>query len=358
MNCFLIALGLAMGQGEIPPAVGDLERRTIDHRRSIRQAKLVLRAVNVRSGEPNAYPSETFIWLDNDKIRCDDWCTFRGDKAPHRELSCRNCQLPGHFVRYHQLEILNVAVKVYPMPPVADPASEWILDPRCLGMVPMPSSDLFQCQLDSTLGRTDRGDISTRTDSWKGLPCQLIECENAAGHHTKVWIATDRGPSVVRIEITAGKLMQAVESELAMLDSGYWFPRRCEYCSVRDGKDEVREKVEVEVLSLNKPVDPAVFTLAGMNIQRNTPIVGISDEMHGPVVWDGSAVVSTHNRQLPDDIQEANRASHGRSWLTTLSVVSGAAAFLAFVVYVRGRKPTAPGRGALPGPLGGAGANP
>jgi hypothetical protein len=107
------------------------------------------------------------------------------------------------------------------------------------------------------------------------------------------------GYSVVRMEqeFKGGgtNYVDSVDLEIKKHEkSGVWFPVSQHYQRVEDGNRVSREEhLKVTVVSLNEPLDPAVFTPAGMNVRPGSLVMYIPERDTGECVWDGSKIVCT-----------------------------------------------------------------
>src|SRR5262249_15291147 len=152
----------------------------------------------------------------------------------------------------------RVPIVFEPLNAKIDPARAQILDPRLLGMDLVESPNLALSRLDKFLGRPDRSKPLIFKDDWHGSLCWRLEYKLRMGNDVKVWILPDSGPSVRRIEMAftlqGEKCIDAVESDLANLKSGIWFPTKVVFTRTCPGKKlaklNIREAVKVEIKSL------------------------------------------------------------------------------------------------------------
>ena len=93
--------------------------------------------------------------------------------------------------------------------------------------------------------------------------------------------------------------------------SGVWFPVSQHYQRVEDGsRVTCEEHLKITVLSLNEPLEPVVFTPAGMNVRPGTPVMFIPEQGTGHHVWDGNKIVGTRPAVYPTASLDS-----GRRWV-------------------------------------------
>jgi hypothetical protein len=90
-----------------------------------------------------------------------------------------------------------------------------------------------------------------------------------------------RGPLSYRLDV----------KEFTEAAAGVFFPTRVSF-ERRAGDVERRaEDVTIDVRSINAPIDPKVFTIAGMNIPAGTPVNAYPDEDIERLAWNGERIV-------------------------------------------------------------------
>ncbi len=338
---FLGALGSGMAQ---MPDAESLEQQVLDYRRSLHAAELILhQTAHYRVTNPRTVTRTTFIWLDGDSIRCDIIAKPEKATEEERQITCNNCQLKKYFMSYTEIKSDpgKIPIIFEPLNEQIDPNRAQILDPRLLGMEAVESANLCRSRLDSVVGRPDRSKPEITRDQRNGVDCYRISYKLRSGDDVRVWIDSQRGPSVLRMEIDfqidGERCMDSVESELHDFGKGLWFPRKTTYVRECKGKLvelKAREVAEIEVKSLNQSLPEKVFNLAGMSLREGTPIVGLHDVSKGPVFWDGNQISSKAGYRLPAEIEASNTVGRSRKWLVWLSIGSGVLAVLLVAVYV------------------------
>jgi hypothetical protein len=333
------------------PTVAEVEKQVLDHRRSIQRGELVFQSKTYTDGAP-ARERVTRIWFEADAMRCDVTLRYDPNEHPHREIYGRNCEKEGHDLNYSEQKFPGTTLALGLHKGDASGrgnASHMMLDPRLLGMAPDSSPNLVKCHLDSFVGRRERKPPTIRQASWKGIDCWLIEYTILQGRSVRIWIDPRRGPSVVRLEFEGisreqRPLVDSVESDLREYSpSGMWYPQSCVYERHIDGKLVEKEVVDVEVVSLNEPLDPEVFRLAGMRIPGHLPITGLDSPIGKELWWNGEEIVELYNysrtgligklKNLSNWITLRTTRSAGKRWLWL--VISTVSAVVAVIVLSR-----------------------
>jgi hypothetical protein len=334
---------LAPGQAA-PAQISGFERQVIDYRRAIRQAELVMSSRTFKNSKEIDREPKTYFWLDGDRLRCDRWLKLEGEDEPTRRIYCRNCQIDKHFVFYSGQKLPKGKVMVLDIHEMtrATAPQERIPEFRALGMAAEQIGDSES--FEAVLAYPNRENLALTPETLNGVDCQRLSYRVPGGGSVRAWIAKDRGPSVMRIEIESefrGKRLSFLaDSELEKM-SGVWFPKKYTYIHRVDGVEVDRRVIDVQVKSFNKPIDPEVFTVAGIGIPPQTPIMGITDVRRGQLIWDGKEIVSRNKQPLPPEVKESNKAHRKRSWL--IGVSAGSAVLAAFCVGLYFRRRPAEG---------------
>jgi hypothetical protein len=155
-----------------------------------------------------------------------------------------------------------------------------------------------------------------------------------------VWVVPAWGDSVVKVQIAGvpggQTLVDRVETEVAQVGAdGVWFPTVCTYTRLLGGELEYRQVAKIEVKSLNRPIDPRVFTLAGMDLPSPIPVITEKSTPEKPVVmWDGTKLVDAtpYTRPAhPSVVPRPVAAGAFRAWLWVASELAAViAAFAAW----------------------------
>jgi hypothetical protein len=115
--------------------------------------------------------------------------------------------------------------------------------------------------------------------------------------------------------------------------SGCWYPAKWVYERHENGKLTKKEEVSVELISLNEPIDPALFTLNGLErLKPDTRVNWLASSppppAEGSLLWNGKDIVSGRpGYGLPEDF--LNRSNR----LTVIIIVNVIFLSLIFWIY-------------------------
>jgi hypothetical protein len=330
--------------------VRDVEARALADRRAITSAHLQLRVTGYQmiADRRDEYGKTIEVWLDGDRLRVD----ATSDKKPEakddvmggrRRTMCRNCLKPGHTTTYtHLWGQIETVSNTEDMSGAVGTHQE-LSDPRQLGFCLLPHGRLRKHGLDYTVGSTDRKDVRLEEGEHAGQKAWVVRATTiSGGADLRVWILPTRGHTVGRIEARGeykGKpWATTLESDLQEYDH-VWFPRKYTYReaihAVHPDKPMAEQTVEVLSAEFNRPIDPKVFTLAGMNAAPGTPVVAANEPMR---FWTESGVQRDNptpppsavppNAQPPEPVQPL--PGSGRWWYLVAAVLCAVAAVLFF----------------------------
>jgi hypothetical protein len=325
-----------------PPAA--VEEQILAARRRIVRGELVIDSRDVSGSilkDPHPpVPCEHRLWFDGDKVRHDR--LFRSPAGnPNRMIKCRNCPNRNDFIR-HTIEPGNRAARVLQLARIRpdEQTNEWfdVLDPRGLGMVSGPAANLVNSRYDAFVGSPDRTNVSASDQVWNGKPCVRIDFTARTGAAGQIWAVPEWDHNVVRIFGTATvngvAFVQSLEVEVARVGpDGPWFPAKCTYSDIRDGRSRFRLVERIQVKSLNQPIDPRVFQLAGMDIPPRTLVTDPNSPTPKLLEWDGEKLGPPNSvvhgpPPAPSVVERPSPWAAYRPWLWAASCVAavGAAA--------------------------------
>ena len=240
-----------------------------------------------------------------------------------------------------------------------------LMHPRWLGMGSNPLGSLAEGRRYRSLyfpdrDQADAASLTTRTDEIEGVRATCFEFRSRGTVFGKVtpeseeaeyeyetrraiWVAPDRGYALLRSEVETTypgvgvSTLSLVASSYAKIgDQGIWYPRQSVRSLSSDSALVSGVRTTVVDISLDPP-DPAVFTLAGMDVKEGRKIV---DRSEGPreleFLWDGNQAVPIEATTEIADAIVPNKAEN-RTWL----LVVNAAALTGIGIYlllVRHRK--------------------
>ena len=202
-------------------------------------------------------------------------------------------------------------------------------DPRRIGMSPSDFLNLVHYPVDEFLSNPARKGSTSEPAQQAGIDCTLVSMTNLHGGTIRSWIAQERGYGVLKMEIEVGsgerKRVSVVETDLALNEpSKVWFPQHFHTWSSKGEDVEYDEDGTVEVISLNEPIPPEVFTFAGVGVPIGWPVSDRTrPDVSGPQAWDGQAVVSV--KRAADASRVASRVNFVYLFGAALLALVGAA---------------------------------
>jgi hypothetical protein len=300
------AFALAGIRDQPMPTVARIEQQFLEQRRSIKSGIVHLSSTitNFNNGEKTGdLVTKTTIWFDGKKMRRDVEWPYKqqpeGVKAPtYRETTCltedehifwSDQVLPkgGRLVVTvnNDLKQLNAH----------DPRRMY--HPRLLGTSPIDSFNVVHFDLESLIGKTDRSTPTLTRARWNGLDCWKIDYTAKDGMLVRAWAAPERGNSIVRLEIersgkSAFKGRSTIECDVRRVaGTEIWFPVAINFESTINGRLQRTESLKIESEQFNKPLDPKVFTPAGMAIAAGTHASFNPRRGRSEWYWDGKNFV-------------------------------------------------------------------
>lgn len=249
------------------------------------------RAPNVPPPAESAWSSTLHVWRDGKQFRVDhfdaQYTPPRLKEDPRdRHVACENCEregyglmttvLPGsppvlHLVQFHRV-------------------GTWSFDRYCTGFdwryfgLSNASTCMYQhlhvaADYQKLFGQPD---MLTRSEKRGGLPC-LVASKKTDRLDRSVWLGEQDGFHPVYFEdvIQVEGVPEARTTEVSWqrTPGGHLFPARVKHNSIvsLDGKKlAFEEVVTVTHADFDSPIDPAVFTVAGLGLNENQ-LIGFPD---------------------------------------------------------------------------------
>lgn len=296
--------------------VVDIERDAVQQRRQIHSGEVVVRA---RYRDERRFPNgrEVYlrIWWDGSSFRQD---MHLGN---YREV---DIWTEGRYLHWSD-EPGTTGNKL--IATIAHDRDEGVVgsrqrhDPRRIGFGPSNFLNLVNYPIDEFLGNPARIKTTTQKVNHDGNDCTEVAISRINGATVRAWIAPERGMNILRmVVVSAGeeelKLVDAVDVSASLHEpSGIWFPTRFHY--QRSAGDQAVEQVKteeeeeegtVEIISLNEPIPPEVFTFAGVGVPIGWPVSDRTrPDVSGPLAWDGKSAVSVEH--AADTARAATRVS-------------------------------------------------
>ena len=283
--------------------VADIERQAVEHRRAIRSGEVI-----VKCDYHNGRAAELHIWWDGDSFRQDvsrgngyrDVDVWREGQYLHfsDEPGASGNKLVASVAFAKDRHFVGVAERD---------------DPRRIGMAAVDFLNLNHYPLDEVLANPARKNTTVQQEQLAGCECTLVTITRVNGGFIRVWIAPERDFGVVRMdcEISDGrtKSFDTVDVDLALHEpSGLWFPVHTNCRNGIGDRIEREEDCTIEVISLNQPIPPEVFTFAGIGVPVGWPVSDYTrPDIDRQLAWDGRAVASVE--RAADTARAATRTN-------------------------------------------------
>jgi hypothetical protein len=282
----------ACGYVDPPPDPVALERRAVESRLAIRtlHVKLTIeREWYDRYGQSGkgGKVMQFEIWQDATHYRTDiftESTSMSRDLAlGRRHVMCKNCEQPGHAILY--FEGTGGAALAHPdnhsfQRDLFDRGEAF--DPRLLGYTSSDHVNMPRPATAKNLGldiiSPERSPPTVEAATVDGEAAWVLKSKSLrSGFDHRAYIFPGKGGSVGLIEYS-GKVKDDSfrsrhHSELERdARTGIWFPKKLVGEWFENGALKDRDVVTVHLREFNQPIDPSVFTLAGMNVREGEEV--------------------------------------------------------------------------------------
>ncbi|GIW92669.1 MAG: hypothetical protein KatS3mg110_0710 [Pirellulaceae bacterium] len=301
---FLLAAAQDITASSEIERVLDIERKAVAARQAIErgQYRLVSKIIN----ESGAIYNEAVYWIvfDTNRLRVDMRTRIQASGIPIEDKRVVDNGRYIMFERFLQSDF-RTAVTITDKPsPLMDGG---ILEPRIIGMEPLPlmaKGPLNVCVAADSMKLWERKAARMYHENIDGH--QAIVTEHVLGGKElpesallTIWIVPDLGYSVVKMEFRGNFQNQPLMDRLQVRVKAFegdrgtvWFPEWARGERHLSGKFNHAYEVEIWDAQFNKPVDPKLFTLAGMDIPPET---SVHDNITGRAYkWDGKKLVERY----------------------------------------------------------------
>ncbi len=281
-----------------PPVPHSIETSIVESRTSISslEAHVETKFDFPRMGPPQVWKSH--IWIDGDNAREDRLLVHESKSEENipREIRCstpdellywKTDEVPGHVgIAVHRWRNSEL-VRARENHPLRFPR-----DPRLLGVSFMNTRTLtVNCDWEthSAIGMPDRHDQHSEEVVVDGRTLLLVTFEMSTGTSVSFWLDPEIGGQPIRMHATdsASDIECSITTDYQIApDGATWFPARVVAEQLIDGVKDWSEEVNVTLVSVNEPIAPDLFTLAGMNIPQKS----IQDypKPETQTYWDGN----------------------------------------------------------------------
>ncbi len=288
-----------------------LFEKIYEHRKSIQNAHFKIKGTSTDYEHP-------FVWdiaFEGDRIRCDK---TSGDRT---FSNCVSCFWPSVHLTFDSKPLPNTVSPLYVneigQSPHLLPHDARIPDTRYIGIHPC---SLYQQALilktffdiHSTLSGGLSSISITETDlekdpCWKLAWQQKIIDIPADPNSGRIvtgayYFSRNHEDNIRRVEISDSKgWKNRLDVQLQRhKKSGFWFPAHCFHQEHDRRKNKVeQEEYDIEILKLNEPLDPRLFTLAdSTTLPVGTPVIWearMDPPGQGPLTWTGDSIATGYH---------------------------------------------------------------
>lgn len=304
----------------VPAEIEALEKAVLQHRRAISSGQMQIH-LTIYTNQAIDASLERMIYFDNER--------FRQDETANNVTRTR-CFGDGVFFKYCTGSEAGrrYALEVQELKHV-DRNANYIYEPLKVMFYPGWSGLARSVHMESIIGAPDRTNFEMAPALWEGeqaveVSFSLVRRPDA---RVRYCVVPTRGYSIVMMEARTQRqeieVIESVHCALQRVADQLWFPKTVRYQKTENGKQGDREDMDFNVISLNQPLDPRLFTPAGMNVAPDTPVAPGPRDARVIQKWDGKAIVPMGDEErmrIMFGQRNASR-SHRRAILIGASIV-------------------------------------
>lgn len=250
--------------------------------------------LRVESRTPGAKPplekessSTRHLWRDGDKFRADHLdASYTPPRPGHdrrtRHVSCENCEQQGYGVVttiVAEPGLTNHAVEFHRLGTRSFDYGCTHFDWRYLGLGNCQQCVYPHLQIGANFPLHFKGpDAVVQTMNRGDTPC-LVAIKTGKGTKVSVWLSERDGYNPIYFEeyfdLPEGKERRTTEITWQSTAGGHLYPKTVKYNGIigfDGGRYPTEEVITVMHADFDSPIDPAVFTVAGLGLNENQPI--------------------------------------------------------------------------------------
>lgn len=291
--------------------VAEIEDRVLAGRTAITQAHMVFESsiTYLKDSEERPLDIVRTFYLDGEKVRCDErrrydqqqWFIRQPYDPGAAYFTEKRCFSEDEFFLYSDCVSADgkqLIVRVTERGRALKIDGYRVPDLRNLGLTPDSFANSGFDLMERFIRAPHRENLSVSPAVEQGEECQRIQF-TLRGTFVQVWVAPSKGYSILRHrgEFDFEDTHYVDDIQLNVKEhneSGIWFPVSSHYRRTENGRRTREERLKVTIVSLNGPLDPKLFTLAGLDIPVGERV---SKQGASPLdyhlVWDGDRVIST-----------------------------------------------------------------
>lgn len=318
------------------PTVDELEQMVLRERRGITACDIHLKATTHKGdGSPRIRdyaftldPTGQLIYRQTAGVETEFTATVALTADGHIDFD--NQQSPRGTYR-------AATIHEKPLAPDAFKTMALVVDPRLIGMVPYPFETLRNFHLESHIGNNDRTTPVVERTEWNSRPAWRISFNYLPSKSNRPYeiIVDPEYRSVVSMRSAWTDKGAAWERTLTSSDfhqygpDQTWFPSKCTHKETRDGVVQEEQSLEIDVRSVNDPLDPQVFAFANLGIPDGAPVYKEGDTTER-FRWTDGQLVAEEMKLLQGTVTAPELSPRQpRSWLWVS--IAGACALVAII---------------------------
>ncbi|GIW92667.1 MAG: hypothetical protein KatS3mg110_0708 [Pirellulaceae bacterium] len=302
---FLLAAAQDITASNEIERVLDIERKAVAARQAIERGQYRLKEKTLDASGAVLDEGEFWIVFDTNRLRVDVRSRIQASGIPIEDKFVVD---NGRYIRFEKFlqsdfrTAVNITDKLSPL------IESEILEPRIIGMMQLPLAGgkipLNVCVAADSTVRWERKSARLYHEKIDGHDAIVTEhilggTELPKGGVRTIWIVPDLGYSVVKMEFRGNVQNQPLMDRLQVRVKAFegdrgtvWFPEWARTERYLSGKLSHAYEVDIWDAQFNKPVDPKLFTLAGMDIPPET---SVHDNITGRAYkWDGKKLVERY----------------------------------------------------------------
>lgn len=302
--------------GAPPPQFSEVEQHILDARRKVSDyhIRLLITDETKEKGEKNSITKLAFDMMrENNKLKVYKYSghSFSSGETV-AEVVCVNCEYPNTCFNYSSQPVENgeIGLAFYEL---KDRVKFDLRNPLKIGLIPLGTGFFHAFNSESFLTAPDRTEKKIERVNYKGAECYKLTWKDKQGKYT-VYVDYSKSYNIVKwiCDAPGNDYHASVDIELSdYSDSGLWLPKQVVFKST-NAKTEYTEKVDIETISINKPLASNTFSLKGIEfLPKSTAVIWASS---GPSpfgsnnFWDGEKLISISpiEKIIPKGAQNQN----------------------------------------------------
>jgi len=151
--------------------------------------------------------------------------------------------------------------------------------------------------LDTLIGSPQRKDLVIEPATWEGQKAWKVSFTYTPVEAVVTyWAVPSWGYSIVRMFVpwkseNGSANEDSIQCSVQQTRNGIWFPKTVRYRRLTNGTAALSEDLEIEVMSVNEPIDRRMFGPETMNVPPDTVVTMMPAVLGTDMKWDGKKLV-------------------------------------------------------------------